>query len=155
MTRHGCTPLQHLGTDVLVAVCGAPKAAERHAERACAAALAAVEAINALADETGAALALSVGVASGKLVTGALGPARATMGVWGDALLRADALMRAVPVGGGALASEETLEAAADGVWGRKSTTRGQRQRLGFQPLEASARAAGSGEEPAFVLSTR
>ena len=148
MAANGCICLPDCG-DVLVAVCGAPKASERHAERACTAALAAVAAFAKVAESIGSPLALRCGVASGRLVSGVLGETRATFSMWGDALLVADALERTAPTEGGVVASQETLEAAGSVAWGRKRHE-GSRQRLDFQQLEQKA-----GMEPAYALTAK
>ena len=83
---------------------------------------------------------------SGRLTCGLLGE----LAAWGETLTTADELRCRAPAGGGVLVSEDTLEAAADGVWGRRRA-KGPKSRLAFTPLdEAHTRA-----EQAFVLTRR
>ena len=124
MRQHRCTPIRSFG-DTLVAVCGAPTSCELHAEKACAAALAAVSSVTALAAELDIQVALRVGIASGPALSAALGPARAAYGVWGEAEHHAGWLQRVAPAGG-ILASHSTLEAistAACGVGERSAAS--------------------------------
>ena len=110
MELHGCTVVREVG-DVLVGVCGAPKPMERHAERACHAATAAIQAVSAIAKDGGVPIALRVGVHTSRLVSGALGSTRGAYSLWGDAATHADRLQRLAPLDG-ALVSAQTLEAA-------------------------------------------
>ena len=115
---HGCTSVRSVSDDVLVALSGAPTAADAHAERGCLAALAAQKEVAKVGAELGVELGLSVGVHSGALVSGAVGGRRATYAAWGDAEWRADALKRLAP-DGAVVASQAVLESIgrAHGRW--------------------------------------
>ena len=145
MEAHGCMVIPECG-DLFVAVCGGPKPFGRHAEKACTAAIAAVESFRKLSADVGAPIALQCGVHSGRLFSGAVGGARASFTVWGETLTRADELHRLAPTDGGAVASQDTLEAVSEDLWTRRRHA-GPRHRLAFTNVERA--------HEAFFLGTR
>lgn len=120
--RHGMEKVKTIG-DAYLAVCGGMASPGRDARAAVAFARDLVAEVAAMAEETGLALDVRVGVHTGPAVGGVIGSSRLAYDYWGDTMNVASRLQGIAPPGGIAASEATYYQARAELAWAPQRAT--------------------------------